>query len=120
MTPGNLQHTENKAKETVLSFIKVINEEEFDMGREYINEDLSFIGVMGSRTGADTYINEMKGLKIKYKIEKAFVDGDDVCLIYDLLMNGITIYGCGWYHLINGKISSIKVVFDPRSLLKNA
>jgi limonene-1,2-epoxide hydrolase len=112
--------TQNIAKETVLSFIKALNEEDFNTGREYVNDDLSFVGVLGTRTGADTYIEDMKRMKIKYKIVKEFVSGDDVCLLYDLQMGGVTIFGCGWYHLVNDKISTIRVVFDPRPVLENA
>jgi hypothetical protein len=59
----------------------------------------------------------MKKMKLKYDVQKAFVDGDDVCLFYDLRISGHTIFGCGWYHLENDKISSLKVLFDPRPLL---
>jgi hypothetical protein len=57
-------------------------------------------------------------MKLKYKILKAFEDENDVCLLYDLTMAGQTIFGCGWYQVQNGKIKSLKVVFDPRPFLK--
>ena len=46
---------------------------------------------------------------------KVFVDGDDVCVIYDLhtapVLSSRT---CEWYRLCDGKIASVSVVFDAR------
>ena len=111
---------QNNAKETVLSFIKALNEEDFKTARKYANEDLAFVGVLGSRNGAEAYFSDMERMKIKYSIQKAIAEGDDVCLLYDLVLDGTNIFGCGWYQLVNGKISTIKVVFDPRPILEMA
>jgi hypothetical protein len=108
----------NNAKDTVLSFIKALNDENFALARTLANDNLSFIGVLGSRDGADAYFRDMENMKLKYDIRKAFADGEDVCLLYDIDMAGLSIFGCGWYHLVNGKISSLRVVFDPRPVLE--
>ena len=57
-------------------------------------------------------------MKFKYDIKKAFEDGNDVCLLYDITMPGPTLFTCGWYKVENGKINWFKVVFDPRPLLE--
>ena len=41
--------TTTGAKETVLSFIKSMNKEDFNTARTYVSDDLVFEGVMGSR-----------------------------------------------------------------------
>ncbi len=102
----------------VKAFIKAINDEDFTTARKYVNDDLKFDGVMGSRDGADAYFSDMRKMKFKYDVKKVFADEDDVCLLYNINMGGTTIFTCGWYKLENGKISSIKVVFDPRPLLE--
>jgi hypothetical protein len=81
---------------------------------------MSFRGVLGSRDGAEAYFKDMKNMKFKYDIKKTFVDGNDVCLFYDIDMSGKAILTCGWYHVENGKISSLRVVFDPRPVLDAA
>jgi hypothetical protein len=48
------------------------------------------------------------------------VDQDDVCLFYNITIRGINIFSSGWYVVKNGKISSFKVIFDPRPLLDSA
>jgi hypothetical protein len=109
-------HHEN-AKAVVLAFIDAMNKEDFPTARTYVTDDLSFIGVMGTREGADNYFKDMEKMKFKYKVQKAFADGDDVCLFYDIDMGKATIFSCGWYQLVDDKIKTFKVIFDPRPLL---
>ena len=106
------------AGEIVMSCINALNKEDFKTARKYTTEDFSFVGVLGSRNGAAAYFSDMEKMKLKYNVKKVFVNGDDVCLLYDLTMSGITIFGCGWYHVEGDKINSLKVVFDPRPILE--
>jgi len=106
------------AGEIVMSCINALNEEDFKTARKYTTEDFSFVGVLGSRNGAAAYFSDMEKMKLKYNVKKVFVNGDDVCLLYDLTMSGITIFGCGWYHIEGDKINSLRVVFDPRPVLE--
>jgi hypothetical protein len=105
-------------KETVLSFLNAINKLDFKTARMLVNDDLKFIGVMGTRDGADVYFKDMEKMKFKYDVKKVFSDGDDVCLFYDIDMGSVTAFSSGWYHLTGGKISTITVLFDPRPVLE--
>lgn len=105
------------AKEAVISFVEALNNEDFDLARSFAADDMTFTGVLGSRNNADEYFNDMRNMKLKYKILKAFEAENDVCLLYDLTISGLTIFGCGWYKVENGKIKSLKVLFDPRPVL---
>ena len=58
------------AKDTVLAFLKAVTSQEFDTAREYVTDDLKFIGVMGTRDGADVYFKGMERMKFKYDIKK--------------------------------------------------
>jgi ketosteroid isomerase-like protein len=108
----------NSAKDVALSFVAAINEEDFAAARSLADDDLSFVGVLGSRQGADAYFNDMTKMRLKYDVKKAFADGDDVCLLYDLTISDLTIFGCGWYRVEGGKVKSLQVIFDPRRLLE--
>ena len=112
--------TEINAKEVVLSFVKALNDDDFETARNYLTDDMVFVGVLGSRNGAEAYIQDMERMRLKYNIKKAFVDGDDVCLLYDLTISGLNLLGCGWYKVENGKINSLRVVFDPRPILEQS
>jgi len=109
---------EINTKEVVLSFIEALNNRDFKVARSYVNDDMSFVGVLGSRDGAEAYFNDMERMLLKYDIKKVFAEEDDVCLLYDFTLSGVTLFGCGWYHLKNGKISSLRVLFDPRPILE--
>jgi len=104
-------------KETVLSFIKALNSEDFESARNFVDDDFKFIGVLGTRDGAEPYFNDMKKMKLKYEIKKIFVDNEDVCLFYDIDMSGKKLFSSGWYHIEHGKITWFKVIFDPRPVL---
>lgn len=102
----------------VLDFIDAMNQLDYEKAKTYVTDDLSFVGVLGTRTGADAYFNDMQKMKFQYNVIKAFADNDDVCLLYDINMGGQNIFCCGWYQLKEGKIKSFRVVFDPRPLLE--
>jgi limonene-1,2-epoxide hydrolase len=108
------------AEKTVLSFIDAMNAEDFKTARNYVTDDMKFIGVLGTRDSADAYFKDMERMKLKYDIQKIFSDENDVCLFYDITMSGLKIFSCGWYKTENNKIKSFKVIFDPRPLLEQS
>lgn len=110
----------NSAKDVVLALIRALNSENFSAARELASNDLSFIGVMGSRRGADAYFKDMERMRLKYDVKKVFSEGDDVCLLSDLSISDLTIFCCSLYRVERGKIKSLQVVFDPRPLLDAA
>lgn len=105
------------AKATVLSFLDAMNAEDFKTARSHVNENMDFIGVMGTRHGADAYFTDMAKMKFKYEIERAVADDTDVMVWYKIRMGEKTIETAGWYHLVDGKIRTFKALFDPRPLL---
>ncbi len=109
---------ENDIKEVVLCFIDALNNDDFTHAKDYISDDMVFVGAMGTRNGGQAYISDMEKMRLKYDIKKTFADGNDVCLWYNIAISGQTIFASGWYHVENYRILSIKVVFDPRPLLE--
>jgi hypothetical protein len=49
---------------------------------------------------------------------EGFGEGEDVCIIYDLVTHTPTarIPTAGWYRVRDGKIASVRAFFDPRPL----
>lgn len=117
MNTSNKSVTEHNAKVVVQDFINALNAEDFDLARLQLQDDMYFKGVMGERNGADNYIADMKKMKFKYDIKKVFVDGEEVCLWYNIDMGNKTILCSGWYKLADEKIKSFEVIFDPRPIL---
>lgn len=109
---------ESAAKATVLSFIDNLNNENFDAAGQLITDDMSFKGVLGTREGAEAYMQDMRKMKMKYDIKKVFADGDDVCLFYDIAQGSVTFFSAGWYKVVGDQIKSFQVIFDPRPVLE--
>lgn len=105
------------AGKTAAQFLTALNNEDMAAARALLTSDFKFVGVLGSRDGADVYIEDMGRMKMKYTVHKIFEDGDDACVLCDYIMGDKTVFGCSWYQLKEGKLSSLRVVFDPRPLL---
>ena len=105
-------------REVVMSCVNAINRGDFKTARQYVADDMLFVGVLGSRQGGDVYFKDMERMRLKYDVKKVFVDGNDVCLYYDLAISGGNIFCSAWYQVTNGRIQSLKVVFDPRPILE--
>jgi hypothetical protein len=114
------ERPKNNAKDVVVNFINALNKEDFRTARKYLNDYMTFKGVLGTRDGADAYMNDMEKMKMKYDIKKVFADQNDVCIFCDIIQPNVTFLNCGWYHVENDKISALIVIFDPRPVLAAA
>ena len=114
----------NIAKQVVVSYLKALNDQDFKTARNYLHDDMSFLAPIASYNSADEYFKSNEQLRSKYGIEKVlydikkvFVDGDNVCVFFDFnIGSSTTLFACGWFQVNDGKISSIRVVFDPRPI----
>jgi hypothetical protein len=100
-------------------FFKAWTTGDFDIARGLLHDDLSFDGPLDKFDNADAYIAALTGLaQIVESVEeqKVFVDGNDVCVIYNLVTNtpAGSALTAEWYHLRNAKISAVRVIFDAR------
>ena len=114
--PKENQSTAPRSKETLLSFLKALNEEDFETARTFVTDDLRFEGVLGARDGAAAYFTDMERMRFKYAIKSVIAEGEEVAALFDVTIQGKAILTAGWYHLTEGKINSIRVIFDPRPL----
>jgi ketosteroid isomerase-like protein len=100
-------------------FFKAWTTGDVDTARSLLHDNVSFSGPIDKFDNADAYIGALRGLAQIVKAaeeQKVFVDGNDVCVIYDLVTN--TPVGAAptaeWYHVRDGKISAVRVFFDAR------
>ena len=66
----------------------------------------------------DEFLKMIEQQRGKYDIKKVFVDGSDVCLLYDFVTPKVTTFFCSWYQVKDGRISSIQTVFDPSAFAR--
>jgi ketosteroid isomerase-like protein len=99
-------------------FFDAWTSKDFDRARSLLHDDLSFEGPIESFSDADSYmasVRQLSGIVTGAEKQKVFVDGDDVCVIYDLNTQPIpSSRTCEWYRVRDGKIASVSVVFDAR------
>ena len=91
---------------------------DFARARSLLHDDVSFKGPLESFSDADSYVaslQQLSGIVTGAEKQKVFVDGDDVCVIYDLRTAPVpSSRTCEWYRVRDGKIASVSVVFDAR------
>jgi hypothetical protein len=104
------------ARDAVTSYIKALGERNYPAARRYLGDNVRVKGPGGEAfRSPDEFLKMMEQQHGRYDIKKVFVDGTDVCLLYDFITPKVTTFFCSWYRVEDGKISSIQTVFDPRA-----
>jgi len=104
------------AREAVMSYIKAMDDRDYAAARNYLADNVRVKGPAGEAfRSPDEFLKMMQQQHGTYDIKKVFVDGSDVCLLYDFVTPKVTVFFCSWYQVNDGKITSIQTVFDPRA-----
>jgi hypothetical protein len=94
---------------------------DFDALRGILADDATFDGPMGRASNAEECIAGLQNLSksVTEIVEhKTFVDGPDVLTWYELhTADAGPLPTVNWRHIEHGKITWIKVAFDPRPLV---
>jgi SnoaL-like protein len=110
------------AKSVAGECLKAWTDGDFDTARSLIDEEITFAGPFGTAQGADAYLEGLRRFRDRgvetAEVQRAFQDGDEACLIYNLVTNtpAGTIPSAGWYQLRDGRIVSVRAFFDARPL----
>jgi hypothetical protein len=107
------------AREIVERYQKALGSKDFKGARGLLSDDLEFHGPIDTFHRADDYIKAIQQLaSIIQRIEprKTFVDGPDVCFIYNMVTNtpAGTARVAEWYRVAGDRIKAIDVFFDAR------
>ena len=106
----------SQAKEIVMGYIGALDRREYDRALEHLDERVRIRGPAGETFGNPLdFIEMLSKYQGRYDVKKVFDDEDDVCVLYDLTTTGPTVYMSSWYQVKDGKIVSIRTVFDPRA-----
>jgi SnoaL-like domain len=88
--------------------------------RAILADDATFDGPLGHAGNAEECIaglERMSQFVTDIVIQKTFVDGPDVLTWYDMYTARTDpLPTVNWRHVENGKITSIRAIFDPRPL----
>lgn len=110
------------AREIVMEYLEtLIERRDFKAARSYLKDDVSYVSPLNSFDRVEPYLKYNESLHMpKPDIKKVFADGDDVCLLYEMTFGKppVTFPVSLWAHVDDGKISSIRLVFDPRPFVQ--
>ena len=89
---------------------------------DVLSDDFSFVGPLDQldREGMLAAVPRMGPALQEFHMHRQFESGGEVCSIYDLEMatpaGSLTIPMAEWMKISGGKISEIRLFFDPREL----
>jgi SnoaL-like domain len=94
-------------------------EHDYETARSLLHDDLEFRGPFDTFDNADDFITAIRGLAqivSDVRISKWFADGDDVCLLFELVTDSPagTQPVAEWYRVRGEKIGRLQVYFDAR------
>ena len=103
-------------KDTVMAYITALDQRDYDSALMLLHDDVKIRGPGGETFGKPLdFIKMLREYKGRYDVKRVFVDGDDVCLWYDLKTTGPIVFMSSWYQVRDRKIASIQTIFDPRA-----
>lgn len=95
--------------------------QDFDTLRSVLAENATFRGPLGAADNADECIAGLRGMSktmTGITVLKRLVDGLDVVTMFELhTADAPACLTANWSHVEDGKITSIRVAFDPRPLI---
>ncbi len=104
--------------DTVQQFYAAAHRQDFAAARALLGEPFSFVGWFARFDKPDAYIDALRklsGFVVKADVLKVFVDGGDVCLLYDAhTALGATTMVAAWYRLSEEKIVAVRIACDSR------
>jgi MerR family transcriptional regulator, copper efflux regulator len=105
------------ARDVVEQYLNAFYSPNHQTARRYLADDFSFSGPAASFSSPDEFLkvsgHVSHGVRAVQQ-RKVFVDGPDVCVFYELVLNHRvgTMPIAEWYHLSGDKISSIRLIMD--------
>ena|SRR5215813_2848747 len=117
-----IESSVKSAKNIVMKYLQAAERRDFQTARVYLSDNISYVGPLNSFDRVEPYLKYFEHLKLpKFDYKKVFEDGNDICLLYELKFGTppVTSPVCLWAHVCDdGKISSIRVIFDPRPYIQ--
>jgi hypothetical protein len=108
--------SDRDARGVVTSYIGALDSRDYDAAKDLLADGIRIRGPAGeSFRTPNEFIGMLRSYNGKYDVKRVFSDGEDVCLIYDLVTPAGTALMCSWYQVREGEIASIQSIFDPRS-----
>ena len=107
----------NDAKQVSIEYIEACGRKDYDTLSRLLAPTMTFVGPGNALTGAAPYLAVLRRLGpvwVRSEVKKVFVDGDEICVIYDFVTE--TPAGAvpivEWLRIENGQVASVTLFFD--------
>ncbi len=108
------------ARTVAATYFRAWKERDFATVRGILADDVSFRGPLATLDGADDCVEGLRGMAHildDVVVHHVFVDGPDVLTWFDLhTVAAPPAPTANWQHVEDGRITRIRVTFDPRAL----
>jgi hypothetical protein len=109
---------QKSATDIVMEWQQSAERQDYQSIRGLLSDNISYVSPLKSFDRAEPYLKYLEHVNLpKLDIKKEFADSNDVCIVHEYKVGipPVTSLVCVWFHIDDhGKISSIRVVFDPR------
>ncbi len=109
----------SNAVAVVQGFRQALGKGDYAAARKLLHDRFSFQGPFETFDRPEAYLESIKKLHNiieRIDMKKMFVDGADVCMLYDMVTKSPagTAFIAEWHQVKGDKIAAIRVVFDAR------
>ena len=112
------------AATTAATYFEAWGDRDFGRLRSVLADDVDFAGPLASVQGADDCLRGLQGMAkmmTGLDVRKVFCDGTDVLTWFDLSTKEAgTVPVANWMQVQDGKITRIRVAFDPRGIVRGS
>ena len=96
-------------------YIEAVGKKDFDTVASFLNPQMEFTGNIAASRGAGEWIAALRRLSpvlLRNEVKKVFVDGSEVCIIYDFVTTVCPVPSVEWLVIKDDLITSIFLLFD--------
>lgn len=111
-TPENPENPESIAR----AYLAAVGDKDHDRVRALLAADVTFDGPVMSLHGPDEVIEALRrigAIHVRNDVRRVFVDGDEICVIYDFVTDPPgSLPTIEWLRIRGGLIASVKLYYD--------
>ena len=110
-----------QTRTAVTTYFDAWRDRDFDRLRTVLADDVDFVGVLGTARGVDDCLAGLRGMAenvmTNLTLHARVVEADDAITWFDLhTASTPPIPTANWSHVRDGRITRIRVTFDPRPM----
>ncbi len=99
-----------------LAYLNAVSTKQLDQLDAIVSPDVRFVGPARTMSGRDNLVQALRrisAIHVRNDVKRVFADGDEVCVIYDLVTDTIgALATIEWLQINDGRIQSIHLYYD--------